>query len=161
MMRVACALPFFSALIVLTAKASPPPWGLEVLNSDDMYDSTTNTGTCKLSTDVDVEEDVPIPSCQGAVVRVVLENEYRGKCEDYAKNCGSIIDAYLHPGPVRTWPHCCLPVPNRDKTYTIVKHSNYPISVSGCSTTTIDIKYVNATNCRCLNLCEYKRFGDC
>lgn len=142
------ALVTLSAFLILKATLVSP-FGLDVLDSDELVTETNTAGKCRLEVDVDVSEDVVIAACNYLSVRIVLENEYRARCEDYGKKCKSLHEGYKENG--KMFSRCCLPIPNQDKTFTIVKHSNYVINEQSCSAT-VDFKYINATNCGCLLL---------
>ena len=118
------------------------------------------TNSCKLASHKDVTETITPTTtgnnnCVGKSVTVTLSNTYRGYCAGGVSHCESRDYAY-HSGErfVDYW-HC-MPSPVSNE-HSIIKHQNVPITCTSGSSTlsdTMDIYFINATNCKCGKLVD-------
>lgn len=108
----------------------------------------SNAANCKIAVKRDITDTFTPDSgsCNGQSVTVTLNNEYRAYCTEDDGHCESTHYAY-HKGSRQTNYRTCFPIP-KDSSYNLVKHENVPITC-GDTETTIDLYYINATNCEC------------
>ena len=114
------------------------------------WNREVESGGCALSVQRDIVSEQLKPtsgSCAGSNVYVTIANEYRAECIGGSSHCESTHYAYHSGSHYENYRHC-LPRPNSDGNYYVVKHTNFPITCGSVSTT-IDFHYVNATKCSC------------
>uniref|UniRef100_A0A1X7VDE1 CTCK domain-containing protein n=1 Tax=Amphimedon queenslandica TaxID=400682 RepID=A0A1X7VDE1_AMPQE len=84
-------------------------------------------------------------NCSGKRLTIHIENEYRAYCTG---SCASFHYAYVSPGKLRI--RNCVPLPNSDGVYKVVRHTNFNATCdNGAKWELINFEYVNATTCKC------------
>lgn len=144
-------------LAILLRVASPTSWSLSMILSQNDLPNGPNP-KCDILVDQNVQEEVTVPSCNNAEISVTLNNEYRARCVNHGTKCRTVTtlgEEFTFADPWDVYPWGCVPVPSTSTSvqpnalYNLVTHTNFPINTNGCNTH-VTIKYINATNCRCL-----------
>ena len=89
-------------------------------------------------------------NCKGSRLTITIQNEYRAYCSG---SCTSFHYAVTTAGKLKL--RNCMPVPNSDGTYQVVRHQNFNATCeNGAKWELIDFEYVNATTCKCRRVLE-------
>ena len=123
------------------------------------YDITSSNdlgsnGRCSLVVEQNVIEKVQVSACGGFEATITLNNEFRAKCSDRSNKCTSVEESYVPNNPA-SYQRSCVPIPKAGTVsgtyeYVVVNHNNVLVTDKNGCQDYVDISYVNATDCACL-----------
>lgn len=107
----------------------------------------SESGSCSEAVHVDFTESVMgSTNCANKAVSVTLTNAYRAYCVGGTTHCENYHKGFSGKLLVKG----CVPVPDNDDDYVVVKHTNVAGTCdNGATTEYVDVEYVNATKCSC------------